>query len=418
MRILMLTQWFDPEPAFKGLPFAEELVRLGHEVQVITGFPNFPSGHVYNGYKVSLFKREVMEGIEILRVPLYPSHNNSAFRRTVNYLSFALAASTIGVLLSKPADVMYVYHPPGTIGLPALSAKLFRKIPFVYDIQDLWPDAIAASGMLKSKSALWLVNLWCRLLYDRASKIVVLSPGLKEILVARGVPKDKIDVIYNWCDDGHIRPMNRAKELASALGLANRFNILHAGNIGKAQNLSAVIDAARFVEKRFPEIQFVFAGIGLELDELKHKATALGLRNVRFLGQYPASQIGPVLSLADVLLVHLKDDPSYCATIPSKTQAYMAAGRPILMAARGDAADLVLKAKAGLICEPSNPDSIAKAVEELYVSPQERLEAMGRMGRQYFEHELCRAIGVRKFERLFEEVLFRHRTTDARRVRS
>ena len=157
MRILFLTQFFAPEPSFKGLPFAKELTRLGHEVQVLTGFPNYPGGHAYDGYQVKFFQRETMDGIPVLRVPLYPSHDKSVFRRSLNYLSFAASAASIGAALGKPADVMYVYHPPGSIGLPAILISKLRHIPFVYDIQDLWPDTVAATGMVDSRVVLQLL---------------------------------------------------------------------------------------------------------------------------------------------------------------------------------------------------------------------------------------------------------------------
>ena len=192
MRILMLTQWFDPEPTFKGLAFAKELVRLGHEVEVLTGFPNYPGGELYEGYKIRLIQRENIDGISVLRVPLYPSHDGSALRRIANYVSFAFSAAFIGALLVKPADVMYVYHPPATVGFAASVIGMVRRIPFVYDIQDLWPDTLAATGMLNNPSILKLVDSGCRFIYRHAAKIVVLSPGFKEMLITRGVPAKKI----------------------------------------------------------------------------------------------------------------------------------------------------------------------------------------------------------------------------------
>jgi glycosyltransferase involved in cell wall biosynthesis len=197
MRILMLTQWFDPEPTFKGLTFAKALRERGHEVEILTGFPNYPGGKVYPGYRIRPFQREVMEGIPVIRVPLYPSHDNSAIRRVANYATFALSAAAIGTAAVKPADVMYVYHPPATVAFPAMLIGSIRRIPFVYDIQDLWPDTLGATGMVNNKSLLKMVGRWCRWTYRAAARIVVLSPGFKELLVARGVPREKIEVIYN-----------------------------------------------------------------------------------------------------------------------------------------------------------------------------------------------------------------------------
>ena len=154
MRILLLTQWFDPEPTFKGLAFAQELKKQGHEVQVLTGFPNYPGGKIYDGYKLKLYQREVVEGISILRVALYPSHDSSVLRRIFNYISFAFMAMFFGIFTIKKIDVIYAYHPPLTVGIAAICIKFFRRIPIVYDIQDMWPDTLKATGMLNNDNIL------------------------------------------------------------------------------------------------------------------------------------------------------------------------------------------------------------------------------------------------------------------------
>lgn len=405
MRILILTQWFDPEPTFKGLAFAKELARLGHEVEVLTGFPNYPGGKLYEGYKVSLLQRENIEGISVLRVPLYPSHNSSALKRITNYISFAFSAAFLGTLLVKQADVMYVYHPPATVGFAASVIGLVRRIPFVYDIQDLWPDTLAATGMINNTGILRIVDSCCRLIYRQAAKIVVLSPGFKEMLVTRSVPAKKIEVIYNWCDEANIKLKETGSGLDEKLGLADRFNIVFAGTMGKAQALDAVLDAAKIVSNNQPKVQFVFVGGGIEVERLKQRSADMGLPNVLFLPRMPMQEIGSVLTRADVLLVHLRDDPLFKITVPSKTQAYMAAGRPILMAVRGDAASLVEKAKAGLNCIPEDSNSIVAAVEHLCRMSRQELDDMGERGRNFYESELSLTVGANSFLSVFKSLL-------------
>ena len=401
MRILMMTQWFDPEPTFKGLAFAKALRERGHEVEVLTGFPNYPGGKVYPGYRIRFFQREVMEGIPVIRVPLYPSHDAFAIRRIVNYATFALSAASIGAIAVKPADVMYVYHPPATVGLPATLIHGMRRIPFVYDIQDLWPDTLSATGMVSSRFLLGLVDRWCRLIYRAASKIVVLSPGLKDALVRRSVPEEKIEVIYNWCDEAQLRKTPKNGLLAKQLGFSGRFNVLFAGTMGKAQALEAVLVAAGRIGGRLPEVQFVFVGGGIEVDRLKGIARERRLNNVLFLPRRPVSEIGELLNLADVLLVHLKDDPLFRITIPSKIQAYLAVGRPILAGVRGDTAELVRMAGAGVDFLPGNPESLSEAVEKFYRMPRAILDKMGDQGRRYYENKLCLSVGVTRFEEVF-----------------
>lgn len=404
MRILILSQWFDPEPTFKGLAFAKELVKLGHQVEVLTGFPNYPGGKIYPGYRIKLLQRETIDGISIIRVPLYPSHDSSSLRRIINYISFALFAAVWGTLLVQRADVMYVYHPPATVGFTASVISMVRGIPFVYDIQDLWPDTLAATGMLKNPNILKLVDKGCTFIYRHAAKIVVLSPGFKEMLVTRGVSAKKVEVIYNWCDEVNIQKRYNSK-LNEIQCLTGKFNIVFAGTMGKAQALDAILDTAKIINCSQPKVQFVFVGGGIEVEKLKQRTVSIGLSNVLFLPRIPMEDIGCLLKQVDVLLVHLRDDPLFKITVPSKTQAYMAAGRPILMAVRGDAANLVEIANAGLTCIPEDPSSIAAAVEKLSRMERQELDDMGQRGRNFYETELSLAVGTSKFETIFNSLV-------------
>jgi len=407
MRILLLTQWFDPEPANKGLVFAQELIRLGHEVEVLTGFPNYPGGKLYDGYKVRLVQREIMDGVPIIRVALYPSHDSSGLRRFANYLSFSLSAAILGPLLVKPADVAYVCQHPATIILPAISLRVFRGIAFVCDVQDLWPDSLVATGMFTHPIGLSLVQSLCNITYRLAAHIVVLSPGYKKVLCKRGVPADKIDVVYNWCEKTPLGMYRHTEDWTRDLGMAGRFNVTFAGTMGKAQALRAVLDAAAIVSKHAPIVQFLFIGAGVEVEQLKEYASRRQLNNVRFVPRVPKSEIGKVLRLADVLLVHLKEAPLFEITIPSKTQGYLEVGRPILMGVRGDAADLIEAAGAGIACTPEDPESIANGVLSLFsLSPAER-EAMGAAGARFYREELSIAIGARRFEEVFAKAIDR-----------
>jgi colanic acid biosynthesis glycosyl transferase WcaI len=401
VKILFITQWFDPEPIFKGLAFARALADRGHLVEVLTGFPNYPGGRLYPGYHVSLRKSESMGGIRVTRVPLYPSHDQSAIRRVANYGSFALAAAVLGPLSVKRPDVVYAYHPPATIAIPALMLKVIRGVPFVLDIQDLWPDTLAATGMVTSRSVLAAVGGFCGLGYRSASRIVVLSPGFRRVLADRGVPAEKIDVIYNWCDETALTHVQHDAPIVCEARLNGRFNVVFAGNLGRAQALSSVLRAAKLLVEKAPRVQFVLVGEGVEAATLKAQAADIAVPNVRFLPGRPAVEVAPLLAAADVLLVHLRDDPLFSLTIPSKTQAYMAAGRPILMAVRGDAAELVTRAKCGLCCEPEAPARLAAAVEVLAAKDQEELRGLGEAGRRFYRNNLSLSEGVSSFERVF-----------------
>jgi len=405
MRILLLTQWFDPEPTIKGLTFAKELIKLGHEVQVLTGYPNYPGGEIYPGYRVKMLQKENIEGISIFRVPLYPSHNSSSVKRILNYISFAISASLLGPFLVKPVDIVYVYHPPATIAIPAIIFKMLRNIPCVYDIQDIWPDTLTATGMISNKLLLWCINIWCLIAYKMVDHIVVLSPGFKKILHDRGVSSDKISVIYNWCDEANIAPMSQLDALQSEPQLVGRFNVVFAGTMGKAQSLEVILDAAEILAIKLSHVQFVFVGGGIEVEHLKQKAIDNQINNVIFLPRRHASEISSLLCAADALLVHLKDDPLFEITVPSKTQTYLAMGRPIIMALRGDAADLIERAGAGLVCQPGNVTSIVSAVEALIGMSSCGRDELGKSGAHFYENELSVQEGSRKFELIFRKLV-------------
>ncbi len=400
--MLLLTQWFDPEPTFKGLVFARELVRQGFDVEVVTGFPNYPGGKVYAGYKVKLIQRECIDGVQITRLPLYPNHDQSAIKRVLNYVSFAASALVYGLFMAKRADVMYAYHPPLTVGIAASLIRWVRGIPLVYDIQDMWPDTLRATGMLNNPRALALVGRVCDWVYKRVDQLVVLSPGFKRLLVQRGVPVGKIDVIYNWADESAL--MSPVGGVPAAFPAADRFRVVFAGNMGKAQALDAVLDAAAILQARGSRASFVMLGGGVEVSRLKTRALEMKLGNVVFLPPVPMSEVGAVLAAADVLLVHLRKDPLFEITIPSKTQAYMAVGKPLLMAVNGDAADLVRQAKCGFTAESENPRALADDVDALAAMPADELKMMGKNASSFYREALGLQVGTAKFAAVFESL--------------
>ena len=399
-RVLLLTQWFDPEPTLKGMVFARELVREGYEVEVVTGFPNYPGGKVYPGYRIRLLQRELIDGVHITRVPLYPNHDQSAIKRVLNYASFAASATIYGVFMARRADVMYAYHPPLTVGMAAALIKLCRRIPVVYDIQDMWPDTLRATGMLNNPKALNLVARVCRWVYRRMDHIVVLSPGFKRLLQERGVPESKLSVIYNWADEAALgAPVG---QVPAAFPGADQFRILFAGNMGKAQALDTVLNAASLLQTRGSRVCWVMLGGGVEVERLKAEAAKRQLANVVFLPAVPMAEVGAYLNAADALLVHLRKDPLFEITIPSKTQAYMTVGKPLLMAVDGDAADLVRQSSGGVVAESENPEALARAAEQLAAMPTDALAAMGDKAQRFYREHLALAEGVRKFVEIFK----------------
>ncbi len=398
MRVLMITQLFQPEPNhLKGLEFAKELSRMGHEVEVLTGFPNYPGGRIYSGYRQQFWQREVIDGIRVTRVPLYADHSSSGFKRILCYVTLAITICFPGLLLVRRPDVVHVYQGPATLVMPAMLLRLLLKIPYVLDIQDLWPESVTSSGMFATSRLSFILDLWCQLTHRFASKIVVLSPGYQRALAGRGVSADKIEVVYNWCGES-AASMDTEKCENDSFGLADHFSVVYAGNLGKVQALDAVLEAAQMLEVSHPDVLFVLVGDGVDSERLQDLCRQKKIKNVLFIPRQPVSEIDRILQKAQLLLIHLRDDPLCRIGIPQKTQAYFAAGRPILVAVKGETAELVARAKGGVACEPENAASIAHAVTELHRLTPGMREEMGRNGRSYYERNLCFAVGVKRME--------------------
>lgn len=401
----MITQLFQPEPNhLKGLTFAKELQKLGNDIEVLTGFPNYPGGCVYKGYKQKWRMNEIVDRISILRVPLFPDHSKSGLRRFLCYMSQALTMCCPGIFLVRKPDVAHVYQGPATLTLPAILLRLFHGVPYILDVQDIWPDSVMSSGMLKVKSARFLLNSWCKLTYKLASKIVVLSPGYKILLIERGVPESKIEVVYNWCDESQMQNSDESIPEQDSHGLAGRFNIIYAGNLGPVQALDTILDAAGLIQEKHPVVQFIFIGDGIDRKRLEQLVISQNIKNVKFIDRQPIDKIGSFLAKADALLIHLRDDPLCRVGIPQKTQAYLAAGRPVIMAVRGDASELVKQANAGIVCSPQDADSLAKAVEDLLQQSPEQRNAMGLSGRVFYEKYLSFQVGLSRMYKIFAGV--------------
>jgi len=390
MRILYLTQWFDPEPGvIKGPRFVRALEAAGHEVTVVTGFPNYPTGRLHPGYRLRPMMRETIEGARVVRLPLYPSHDGSSARRALNFLSFFASAFLYCLLRRDRYALAYVYHPPITVGLAAALAGLVRRLPFVLEIQDLWPDTIAVTGMGGASTLARMLDPVCRFVYRRTRTIIVQSEGMRRALVDRGVSDAKIVVIHNWSEvedpparDDDARPTGST-------------TIVYGGNLGRAQALGTVLEAAALIERRRRDVRILLYGDGIDAKELKSKARAMGVTTLEFCDRIPRADIVPVFARADALLLHLARDPLFAITIPSKTQFYLAMGRPIIAGIAGEAADLLRESGAALIAPPEDAEALADAICTFADRPQAKREAMGRAGQDFYRRSLSfeQAIG-------------------------
>jgi glycosyltransferase involved in cell wall biosynthesis len=383
---------------------AEGLQARGHQVTVITAFPNHPFGQVYDGYQMRPWQWEEIDGVDVLRLPLFPDHSLSPVRRALGYGSFALSASTLGLVNSYKikADVMYVYLPPLTVSAPAaLFSRLFQA-PIVYWITDLWPESLIAAGADIGPRMHRIIRRAEDWAYGKAHTICVNSPGFKENLIGKGIPPDKIKTVVDWADEDMFFPVEPDKDLAQQFGLQGKFNVVYGGNLGTVQRLDTVIEAAKRLD-HIDGIQFVLIGDGTEEDDLKRQAAEQQVKNVRFIPRQPMEEIHRFFALADVLLVHLKRDPVFRMQIPSKTMAYMACGRPILCAVPGSAATVVHEAGAGIICPSEDPVAMADSVHQLHEMPKAERESMGERGRQAYLANYTRQVQVDRVERILKQ---------------
>lgn len=393
MKILVLTQWFDPEPAFLGLSFVQALERRGHQVQVATGFPNYPGGKVYPDYKLRVYRQERLGGVAVHRLWLWPSHGQSTLGRVANYLSFFVSALLFGAIRGRHFDVIYVYHPPIT---PAAAAAVFCWIwrkPFVVLVQDMWPDSVVSSGMAPNWLGRGLAQL-CNFVWRKATAIIVQSNGFYQCLKDRGVPAAKLFRIYNWAnradpDTGffpaHLEP-----------AFEGRFNLVYGGNIGQAQALCQVIRAVAEVTGEIPELHLHLFGNGMERGAVSALAAEIAPSAVTLHGPVDRATMDRIFDRADALVVHLKDDPLYAITLPSKVQHYLACGRPIIAGLDGEAAALLRQSGAALVCAPGDVPAFADAVRQLVRMPHADRAAMCSNGARFYSAQF-------EFERAVDE---------------
>lgn len=400
----MISQWYEPEPGAAAHPtaVARALAAAGNDVRVLTGFPNYPTGRVYPDYKMRLRSREVRDGIELLRVPLHPSHDNSAAHRAASLGSFALSAS-VQVAWLRDADSLLVYMSPATAGIPALLLRALRRKPYVLYVQDLWPDSVMASGFLRdsrlSRGVESAINSMCSALYRHASSIAVIAPSMRQTLIARGVDSSKIHVVYNWVDEQTFKPRPPSPKVAAALA-SDAFWLMYAGGIGDVQGLETAVRAIEALRDR-PDIRLAFVGDGVAAQRLKQLVNELQLKQrVIFLGSQPMADMPGIMAAADAQLVSLMDLPLFHGTIPSKTQSTLACGQPVIVSAPGDSSELVAKAEAGMSVPPENHVELAKAIARMADLSSSERTAMGRRGRNFYNKNLSSHVGGARLHEL------------------
>ncbi|SER73178.1 Glycosyltransferase involved in cell wall bisynthesis [Pedococcus cremeus] len=405
MKIAMVTQWYDPEGSSAALPgvISRALRREGHEVHVLTGFPNYPTGTLLPGYRVRPYMREDIKGVTVHRAPLFPSHDSRASRRALNYLSFAAGAAAVAVTRLPKVEAVLVHGTPATAAIPALALESLRGTPFVFHVQDLWPQTVVNAGFLTGGTSRVerILHRYCDLVYRRASTVAVIAPGMVEQIAQRGVSDDKLEIVPNWADEAAFRPAEKNQNLADSFGLDRPFTVMYAGIFGKYQNLGVLLDAARELRDR-RDIGFALVGGGVEERRLRDRVAAEQLDNVRFVPMQPFDQMTDVLALGDVQLVSLQDLPLFRSTLPSKLQATLAAGRPIIGAVVGDAADVIRDSRSGITVTPGSTIEMVEAITTLAGMGRTEREKLGEQGRGYYLDNFSEKVAVERLTGLLE----------------
>jgi colanic acid biosynthesis glycosyl transferase WcaI len=368
MRILFLTENFPPETNAAATRVFERAcywAEWGHEVTVLTCAPNFPDGQVYEGYKNRWRQVEEMQGIRVVRVKTFIAANRGTVKRMLDFLSFMVTAFAAG-LFERRHDVIAATSPQFFASVGGWALGFVRRVPFVFELGDLWPASIVAVGAMRPSLGLRMMEKLELFLYRRSAAVAALTHAFKRNLVKRGIDAEKISVVINGVDTWRYGPRQRDLELASETGLADKFVVGYVGTHGMAHALVNVLDAAERLAGK-PEIAFLLAGGGAERDMLMAEARQRGLSNVAFLARQPKERMPAVWSLCDVALVHLKDSPVFKEVIPSKMFEAMAMGLPILMAApEGEASAILAADGAGLHVPAEDPDALASAVRRLH----------------------------------------------------
>lgn len=403
MKILFLSMHYKPEPCdSRTSKLAEGMARAGHETTVVSSFPNYPFGKVYDGYKQSIREQKSIDGVNVIRVPMFPDHSKNKKRRMLSYLSFGASATFLGSLFSKRPDLMWIHHPPLTTGIAGYLMAKLKRVPYVYEIHDLWPQTLVSTGMVSEGKLTQKIQKVCNFLHKRAAAIVVTSPGMKQQLILDGIDEFKIHVFPQWSQSESI-PSEKNPATGAKYNLEGKFNILFTGNLGTAQGLDTILDAAKLVSHR-EDIQISLVGAGVELDHLQSRVSEEQIANVKFTGQVSHEEVQELWQWADGLLVHLKRDPLFAITIPSKTQAYLAAGRPVLCGVDGDGGELVQQTGGGICFASEDPQAMANAILDLAKMSSTERQTMAAKARQGYINLCSQDLLLRQYELLFETV--------------
>jgi colanic acid biosynthesis glycosyl transferase WcaI len=395
-------------PAARAVELARHWSRLGHDVIILTGFPNHPTGFVPPEWRPRLRRtvyRETVDGVKVVRTWLLPYPNRKAYERMLNYSSFCVSGALRGLEIARP-DVVIATSPQLLVGLSGCWIAHWKRVPFVFEVRDLWPESLAAVGVGQENSMLHRVlGAIAGFLYRHSQKIVVVTPAFKEHLIRQWrVPADKIAVVENGVETDLFSPENADVDLRRELGIVERFVICYIGTMGLAHGLDTMIAAAKQLQQTRPEVAFLLVGEGADKERIRALARDEKLENLRFVDQQPRERIPAFINASDACLVLLKKTELFKTVIPTKMLEFLSCAKPVILGVEGQALQLLESAHGGIAIEPENPDALVAAIEDLMSSPM-RCEEMGRSGRDYIVGQCSRQSTAETYLQVLRQVV-------------
>ena len=402
MRILVVVSCYKPDGGAAATlfpPLCEELVKLGHEVTVLTAVPHYPSGLVPEAFQGGKHRFREENGVKVVRVGLPSVDRSKLAARLFQFIAYQVGATGAG--LRRDFDVLLTHTPALEVWLPFVYFSTLRRKPVVYSVHDIFPEVGIRLGIFRSRWVVQSVGWLERYCLKRARRVRILSKSFAPDLLKKGVPDSKLVLIYDWVDTEAVRPLPRENSFAAESDLIGRFVVLYAGNIGLVQGLDTVVEAARLLADD-PEVCFAFVGDGAGRNELREKTRQLGLNGVRFVSYQPRERMSEVFATGDISLVTLRKGTGFGA-LPSKTYQIFSSGRPVIASVdeHSDTWDLIGRAEAGLCVPPDNPVKLAEAIRTLKQDRGLR-ERLGRNGRLWAEQNHSVRSAAEKFERLLQ----------------
>lgn len=413
MKIGVVSQWFPPEPIGLLWTLCTGLAERGHAVRALTGFPNYPAGELYPGYRQRWHHRERIGPVDVRRVPLYASHDDHPVRRAANYLSFAATSTAAGRFLAG-ADVAYVYATPVTAAAAAVAARKLFKIPYVLHVQDLWPDSVTESEMIRNATTARIgarvIDSALRRLYAGAGHVIAIAPTMAATLQRRGVAARRVSVVYNWAADEAVAPVAPDPALRARLGRSGRTIAVFAGNLGTVQDLETVIGAAALSDADGTPVDVAIIGSGARRDALDRLVKDTAASNVRLLDPVPRTDMPAIYASADYQLVTLKDRPVFRGTIPSKLPSALAQGSPVITTVAGDVAAMCADGGFGFAAEPERPAALARVFHLAGAASADERRRMARAAREYYRSRMSQRASLDAIEAILARTASAGRT--------